>query len=267
MTRLVEKESSRLAEQTIVRAYLRLRMSSARLSEANHGTPPSNRLCFFEPTPTPRPLSLLVSPARVFQSMKGAGPGSRPNSIRHFSGQIKLTSEIDVCRVRRNHACLFSTCKKDPQLSRRVHHRIGLVRRCPGMCRFMFVAPFLPHSGRYSGSVGIWRHPGRPGRTAPDFNFRSSVTLPLGTGLQIPEENAGGYLAVRCKEFTKKDSFFKFCRYNGWVFFYHQLFFPSPLPRATATTWNWAHRRTHSQNVSERTPPGGTGLECVQVCE
>ena len=34
-------------------------------------------------------------------------------------------------------------CKKDPTVSRRVHHRTGRVKRCPGMCRFVFVALFV----------------------------------------------------------------------------------------------------------------------------
>ena len=30
-----------------------------------------------------------------------------------------------------------------PQWSQQGHHRIGRVKRCPGMCRFMFVALFV----------------------------------------------------------------------------------------------------------------------------
>ena len=54
--------------------------------------------------------------------------------------EVEMTSEIDVCRFRRKHVCFL---QKDPNVSRRVHHRIGRVERCPGMCRFVFVALFV----------------------------------------------------------------------------------------------------------------------------
>ena len=94
-----------------------------------------------------------------------------------------MTSEIDVRRFRTNQSRFL---QKDPKMPRRVHHRIGRVERCPGMCRFVFVALFGPHSDRYSGPVGSRRRARdarRPARTASDINLRSFVTLLLRTRL------------------------------------------------------------------------------------
>ena len=93
----------------------------------------------------------------------------------------------------------------------RVHHRIGRVERCPGTCRFVFVALFVPHCDRYSGPVGSRRRERdarRPARTASDINLRSFLTLSLRARLQINAPNAESYYSVRRAK-NSKNGFFK----------------------------------------------------------
>ena len=52
-----------------------------------------------------------------------------------------MTSEIDVYVGFAQTSPDFF--QNDPHMPRRVHHRIGRVERCPGMCRFVFVALFV----------------------------------------------------------------------------------------------------------------------------
>ena len=143
---------------------------------ANPRAPAPNRSRLIEPSLTPTPLSLVVLPSVTIDKRGLAVRSTRCDEVFGWSKRPLKSTYVGFAQTSPDF------CKTDPNMPWRVHHRIGRVERCPGTCRFVFVALFVPHCDRYSGPVGSRRRERdarRPARTASDVNLWSFVTLPL----------------------------------------------------------------------------------------
>ena len=147
---------------------------------ANPRAPALTPSRLIEPSLTPTPLSLVVLPCVQIDKRGLAVRYTRFDEVFGWSKRPLKSTYVGFAQTSPDF------CKTDPNMPWRVHHRIGRVERCPGTCRFVFVALFVPHCDRYSGPVGSRRRERdarRPARTASDINLRSFVTLLLRTRL------------------------------------------------------------------------------------